>query len=258
MKYTTFKRIVDIIISSISLMILSPIFLLIQVAIKIDSKGPAIFKQERIGKNNKKFIIYKFRTMQEKNNQEETRITRVGKILRPFGIDEILQLINILKGEMSFIGPRPTTTIHFRYYTDKQKERHNVLPGIIGLAVVEKSDSVFDSLELDLRYANNLSLKTDLKIVFAFLKDSITIFKNRKLEEKANKERTMFLKIEKLKENFEKQNEYLSLNKEEKVLEDKTLIPSELDYKMEKLLDLLEKREEPKNTIDNSYQMQRK
>ena len=140
--YTVFKRFMDIVLSIIGLIIISPILLIVSLAIKIDSKGPVIFKQERIGKDGKVFKIYKFRSMvvgAEKmgtgvySKKGDSRVTTVGKFIRMTSIDELPQLVNILKGEMSFIGPRPVLTYHpweYEEYTEEQKKRFLVRPGV--------------------------------------------------------------------------------------------------------------------------------
>ena len=143
-----FKRFFDLSVSLFGLVILAPIFLLLAIVIKIDSKGPVIFKQQRLGKNGKVFNMYKFRSMCVGAEQQEggvysgkgdKRVTRIGKILRATSLDEIPQLVNIIKGDMSFIGPRPPLTYHpwhFDEYTDEQKRMFEVRPGITGWAQI--------------------------------------------------------------------------------------------------------------------------
>lgn len=170
------KNIFDFISSLCGLVILSPLFLLIAIAIKIDSPGPIFFKQTRGGINNKYFKIYKFRTMcvNAENmgfgysvSKNDSRITRVGKFLRKTSLDELPQLINILKGEMSIIGPRPTVTVQTDNYNDYQRKRLNMKPGITGYAQVNGRNSLTweQKFELDNYYIDNFSVILDLKIL---------------------------------------------------------------------------------------------
>lgn len=138
------KRIIDIFFSCIMLLILWPVFLIIAILVKLDDQGPAIFVQERLTLNGRVFKMYKFRTMcvnAEKKGtgvysfENDPRITRVGKILRKLSLDELLQLVNIFKGDMSFVGPRPILTYHpckYEDYTEKEKEIFTIRPGITG------------------------------------------------------------------------------------------------------------------------------
>lgn len=146
--YFVIKRIIDTGISIIALILLSPILAIIAIAVKLDSRGPAIFKQQRIGKNGKIFDMYKFRTMIPNAQnmgtgvysfKDDPRVTRVGHFLRKTSLDELLQLWNIVKGEMALVGPRPPVYGHFPEYntlSDAYKKRFSVLPGITGLAQV--------------------------------------------------------------------------------------------------------------------------
>lgn len=156
--------------------------------IKIDSPGPAIFKQERLGLNGKVFNIYKFRSMCQGAEKKGTgvyslkgdpRVTKVGRFIRATSIDELPQLINILKGEMSFIGPRPTLTYHpwkLEEYTDEQMKRFKVRPGVTGLAQINgRKDISWDKrIIYDVNYVENLSFMLDLKIL---LKTIVKVFK---------------------------------------------------------------------------------
>ena len=183
--YTVFKRFMDIVLSIIGLIIISPILLIVSLAIKIDSKGPVIFKQERIGKDGKVFKIYKFRSMvvgAEKmgtgvySKKGDNRVTRVGKFIRMTSIDELPQLVNILKGEMSFIGPRPVLTYHpwkYEEYTPEQLKRFEVRPGVTGLAQIHGRKQVEweKRIKYDVEYVEKLGLWLDIKIFF------ITIYK---------------------------------------------------------------------------------
>lgn len=186
--YDILKRFIDIIIGTIGLIACIPIFIIIGIAIKIDSKGPVFFKHKRIGKHGKKLEIYKFRTMIEnaeeamKNFTEEQkkefaenfklendpRVTRVGKILRKTSLDELPQIINILKGEMSIIGPRPVVRSELEKYGSNQDKFLSVAPGLTGYwAANGRSDVSYEErMALELYYVNNRSLILDMKIFF--------------------------------------------------------------------------------------------
>ncbi len=170
------KRFGDIFLSLIGLLVCIIPMLFIAIAIKLDSKGPVIFKQKRLGMGGKEFYIYKFRTMvndAEKggvySDNNDPRITRVGNILRKTSLDEISQLFNVLKGDMSFIGPRPPLTYHpwpIEEYTDEQRKMFSVRPGITGWAQINGRKAVEWNrrIELNVWYAENMSLWLDLKI----------------------------------------------------------------------------------------------
>ncbi len=131
------KRIADIILATFALILCSPIMLISAILIKVDSKGPVIFKQKRVGYKGKSFNIYKFRTMYHDVKFGENKPTKVGNILRKTSIDELPQLVNIIKGDMSFIGPRPWITEYSKYFTEKEKKRWDVLPGLSGYAQIK-------------------------------------------------------------------------------------------------------------------------
>lgn len=178
--YKSFKRFFDILVSLLFLIVLSPLMLITALAIKLDSKGPVIFKQERLGLGGKVFLIYKFRSMCENAEHmgtgqysfaDDMRVTKVGKILRATSIDELPQLVNILKGEMSFIGPRPPLTYHpwnISEYTDEQLRMFEVRPGITGWAQVNgrKHTEWHERIRLNVYYVENMSLFLDIKILF--------------------------------------------------------------------------------------------
>ena len=175
-----FKRFFDIVLSLIGIICASWLMIIIAVLIKLDSRGPIIFKQQRIGKNGKVFNIYKFRSMcvgAEKtgsgvySGKGDARVTKIGKILRATSLDEIPQFFNLLKGDMSFIGPRPPLTYHpwtYDKYTEEQKKMFNVRPGITGWAQVNGRKGVEwnKRIELNVWYVENLSLWLDIKIIF--------------------------------------------------------------------------------------------
>lgn len=178
------KKILDFVLSLVALIILSPLFIILAVVIKLDSKGPVFFKQERLGKGGKVFLIYKFRTMIDKaenigtglfTNENDPRITKVGMLLRKTSLDELPQLINILKGQMSIIGPRPPVPYHPYKYDDYPKEqrlRFTVLPGITGYAQVNGRNEIdWDQrIKYDVYYAENWGLGLDFKIFFKTIK----------------------------------------------------------------------------------------
>ena len=178
--YRAVKRFLDVTASFLGLVLLFPLLLTVSILIKIDSRGPVIFRQKRIGRNGKVFEIYKFRSMcvgAEKtgsgvySGKGDARVTRIGKILRATSIDELPQLLNILKGEMSFVGPRPPLTYHpwkYEEYTDFQKRMFEVRPGITGWAQVNgrKDGEWHNGIELTVWYVDHMSLLLDIKIMF--------------------------------------------------------------------------------------------
>ena len=183
------KRILDFILSLLATIVLSPLFLVIAIIIKIDSRGPTFFLQERLGKDGKVFKIIKFRTMipnAEKigdglkvKTEGDNRITRIGKILRKTSLDELPQLVNVIKGEMSIVGPRPPVTYHphkYEEYREEQKIRFKVRPGITGLAQirVRNSASWDERIKIDIEYVDKISFTMDIKIV---LKTVVKVFK---------------------------------------------------------------------------------
>lgn len=186
--YIYSKRIIDIVGSLIGLVLLSPILLLVSLLIKLEEpKGNVIFKQIRVGKDGRQFYIYKFRSMVsnaeklldkliDKNEtsgamfkmKHDPRVTKVGHLLRKTSIDELPQLINVLKGEMSLVGPRPPLPREVAEYTEHQKQRLLVTPGCTGLWQVSgRSNIGFEQMvELDLKYIHDRSLKVDIGIIF--------------------------------------------------------------------------------------------
>ena len=171
--YQYFKVIIDFVGSIIILVILLPVLLVIGASVLVAMGSPIIFKQERIGKNNKPFIMYKFRTMREpKKGQnrllsDADRITKVGEFLRRSSLDELPEIINVIKGDMSLVGPRPLLELHLELFDDHQKTRHNVRPGMTGLAQVmgRQSLSFKQRTNLDVEYVNKVSLWLDIKII---------------------------------------------------------------------------------------------
>ena len=187
------KRMLDLIFSLTLIILLSPIFLIISLLIKIEDGGPVFYKQKRIGYKNKTFTILKFRSMNVMNEQDELkvnqreRITKIGNFLRKTSLDELPQLINILKGEMSFVGPRPWTTDLLPYYTENQRKRHNVKPGITGLAQTSGRNciNILERIKYDLEYVKNVTFINDLIICFKTVGIlASAIFSKTKLPEK--------------------------------------------------------------------------
>ena len=168
------KRFLDIIISLVGLIILSPIFLIIAILVKIKLGSPVIFKQERPGKDEKIFKLYKFRSMNDKKDEngkllpDKERLTRFGKILRSTSLDELPELFNILKGDMSLIGPRPLAVSYLPYYNEKEKHRHDVRPGLTGLAQINGRNALNweERFKYDIEYVNNITFMNDIKIFF--------------------------------------------------------------------------------------------
>lgn len=172
--YYKIKRIFDFIISLVAFIVLSPIILIVSILVYIKLGSPILFKQDRPGKDGKIFKMYKFRTMLDSYDKfgqalpDEERLTKFGKILRSTSLDELPELINVIKGDMSLVGPRPLLVEYLELYSEEQNKRHNVRPGITGWAQVNGRNSISwnDKLKLDVEYVNNLSLILDIKILF--------------------------------------------------------------------------------------------
>ncbi|MEG1008457.1 MAG: sugar transferase [Clostridia bacterium] len=170
--YKYLKRIFDIILAIMTLIIFIIPMTFIAIAIKIESKGPVLFKQLRTGYKGKNFYLYKFRSMSNENNvmdfNSENKITKIGKLIRTTSLDELPQIINVLKGEMSFIGPRPWIPEYYKYFTKVQKKRVEVLPGITGLAQAlgRNTLEIFEKINLDIKYVNEYSFIEDLKVIY--------------------------------------------------------------------------------------------
>jgi len=172
-----FKRIVDIFIALPSVVILLPVFVVIFVAVKLTSKGPAIFKQDRAGLNGRPFIFYKFRTMRldvdpfgpSPKSGDDPRLIKIGRFLREHSLDELPQLFNVLIGEMSIVGPRPLYVSQIAEWDQRQKKRLFVKPGITGLAQISGRGRLSreEKLELDVKYVETASFLADIKIAIA-------------------------------------------------------------------------------------------
>lgn len=174
--YLFIKRLIDIALSLAALIIFAPIWLLIIILIRLDSKGPAIFCHERVGKNGKIFKLYKFRTMHQgvkdqefaPESSQDPRITKIGSFLRKTSLDEVPQFWNVIKGEMSLVGPRPEMSFIVQHYTQLQKCRLLVKPGLTGLWQIygRKDLPLQENIEFDFYYILNRSLLMDLMILF--------------------------------------------------------------------------------------------
>lgn len=192
MFYKAVKRFFDVVVSLTGIIICLPLLLFVAILIKLESKGPVIFKQDRLGLNGKVFKIYKFRSMCVGAEQggvyekkQDARVTRVGKLIRKTSIDELPQFFNIIKGDMALIGPRPTLTYHpwpLKQYTSEQKKRFSVRPGVTGWAQVNgRKDVPWDQrIMLDVEYVNGLSFMFELKILLK------TIFKVLAMKDNVN------------------------------------------------------------------------
>ena len=171
------KRSLDFIISLLILIVLFPVFIFLYIGVLIKLGRPVIFKQKRPGKNEKVFTLYKFRTMTDEKNEkgellpDKDRVTTFGKILRKTSLDELPELINILKGDMSLVGPRPLLVKYIPFYTEEEKLRHDVRPGLTGFAQINGRNNLeWDKrLEKDVEYVNNITFKGDLKIMIKTL-----------------------------------------------------------------------------------------
>lgn len=164
----------DILISSVLLFFLWPILVIIYILVKINLGGPVFFLQKRIGKDNKTFKIIKFRTMKDAKDKDGNdlpdfeRVTKLGSFLRTASLDELPELINVIKGEMSLVGPRPLLTQYLSVYNEEQIRRHEVLPGVTGWAQINGRNSLTwnEKFNLDIWYVDNRSFLLDLKILF--------------------------------------------------------------------------------------------
>ncbi len=182
------KRLLDVVLSALGLIVLSPVMLVSAVLIRLTSAGPAIFKQKRIGRGAREYTIYKFRTMRVGSEHTGTgvysddsdpRMTGIGKILRKTSVDELPQLVNILKGDMSLIGPRPPLTYHpwpIEEYTDEQLRMFEVRPGITGWAQIHGRKDVewHNRIQMNIWYVDHVSFPLDLKIFFTTIGKVVT------------------------------------------------------------------------------------
>lgn len=168
------KRILDFTLSLLALIVLSPIMIILYILVRIKLGNPVIFKQQRPGKNEKIFKLYKFRTMTDEKDEQgnllpdEQRLTKFGKFLRSTSLDELPELINIIKGDMAIVGPRPLLVQYLEFYNEEQKHRHDVRPGLTGLAQVSGRNSITweEKFKQDIEYINHLTFINDVKIIF--------------------------------------------------------------------------------------------
>lgn len=175
------KRTLDLILSLMALIVLMPSMIIIGILVRINLGSPIIFKQKRPGKNEKIFTLYKFRTMTDKRDidgnllPDEYRLTKFGKFLRSTSLDELPELINIIKGDMAIVGPRPLLVEYLPYYTEEEKHRHDVRPGLTGLAQVNGRNEISweEKLKYDTEYIKEISFYSDLKIIFKTIKKTI-------------------------------------------------------------------------------------
>ena len=185
------KRLLDLIIAILAVSLLLPGFFVIFLAIKLSSKGAAIFKQERAGRGGKPFTFYKFRTMRtdvdpfgpSPKSGDDSRLTKIGKFLREYSLDELSQLFNVLKGDMSLIGPRPLYIEQMKEWDQRQKKRLLVKPGITGLAQISGRGVLTreEKLELDVQYVEKVNLRLDLKIILITI---VQVFCRKSIYEK--------------------------------------------------------------------------
>lgn len=179
-----FKRVFDFVCSLLALIVLSPVLLITALLVRIKLGTPVIFKQKRPGLNEKIFILYKFRTMTDQKDEQgnllpdEVRLTKFGKMLRSTSLDELPELWNILKGDMSVVGPRPLAVQYLPYYTDEERKRHSVRPGLTGLAQVNGRNAISweERFSYDLQYIKSISLLIDIKVII----DSMLVVISRK------------------------------------------------------------------------------
>lgn len=182
------KRPMDILLSLMALIILSPIMAIIALLVWFNLGSPIIYKQKRPGLDEKIFTIYKFRTMSDETDENgnllpvTVRLTNFGRFLRSTSLDELPELFNILKGDMSFVGPRPLALVYLPYYTEEERLRHSVRPGLTGLAAVNgrNSTSWEQRFYFDLTYVKNITFLTDLKII---LKTIVVVLKRENVGE---------------------------------------------------------------------------
>jgi lipopolysaccharide/colanic/teichoic acid biosynthesis glycosyltransferase len=191
-----FKRSFDFLVSLLSLMLLSPIVLILAVVVRIKLGSPILFKQQRPGINEKIFNLFKFRTMtnQKDHNDnimsDEVRLTKFGKFLRSTSLDELPGLFNIIKGDMSIVGPRPLLVKYLPLYDDLQKKRHNVRPGLTGLAQINGRNSISweEKFKYDIKYVERITLILDLSIILktvkkVLIREGISSYESQTMEE---------------------------------------------------------------------------
>lgn len=202
------KRFLDFTLSLLALILLSPVMLIIAILVRIKLGTPVIFKQQRPGKNEKIFTLYKFRTMTDKKDEngnllpDSERLTKFGKLLRSTSLDELPELVNIIKGDMAIVGPRPLLVGYLPLYNEGQKHRHDVRPGLTGLAQVNGRNSISweEKFKDDLKYVNKITFMGDTKII---LKTVGKVFKREGISQENS---ATMEKFQGSKENKEKIN----------------------------------------------------
>lgn len=175
------KRLLDIVLSALALVVLSPVLLVTAVLVRVKLGSPVLFKQERPGKYEKIFKLYKFRTMTDERDEngellpDDVRLTKFGKLLRSTSLDELPELINIIKGDMSIVGARPLLVAYLPYYTDEERHRHDVRPGLTGLAQVNGRNTLIweERFSVDIYYTQHITLAMDIKIIADTVKSVI-------------------------------------------------------------------------------------
>lgn len=172
------KRFLDIVLSGLALLVLSPVLLIVAILVRTKLGSPVIFHQERPGRNEKIFTLCKFRSMTDERDEngellpDSVRLTKFGKLLRATSLDELPELWNIFKGDMSIIGPRPLLVSYLPYYTEREKLRHTVRPGLTGLAQVSGRNMIAwdERLAKDVEYVENLTFAMDIRVIFMTIK----------------------------------------------------------------------------------------
>lgn len=185
------KRILDFTLSLIALIVLSPVFVIIAILVKIKLGSPVIFKQQRPGKDEKIFTLYKFRTMTDEKDEngnllpDAKRLTKFGKMLRSTSLDELPELINIIKGDMSIVGPRPLLVEYLPLYDEEQRHRHDVRPGLTGLAQINGRNSLSweEKFKDDIKYIKKITFLEDVRI---FFKTIIKVFRREGIAQEGN------------------------------------------------------------------------
>jgi undecaprenyl phosphate N,N'-diacetylbacillosamine 1-phosphate transferase len=190
--YDICKRILDILIAIVAMVILSPLSFMIWISIRLSNEGPVIFRQERAGKNSRPFVFYKFRTMKpdvepfgpSPKSCQDPRLTKVGKFLREYSLDELPQLFNVLKGDMSIVGPRPLYVSQISEWNERQKKRLLVKPGLTGPAQIAGRGELTleEKLDFDVKYVETASLLTDIRIILSTI---AYMFKRKNIYEKS-------------------------------------------------------------------------
>lgn len=190
------KRVFDFILSLIAIIVLSPVMLIVALLVRVKLGSPVIFKQPRPGKDEKIFNMYKFRSMSDARDEEgnllpdKDRLTKFGKVLRSTSLDELPELFVILKGEMSIVGPRPLAVKYLPYYTEEEKRRHSVLPGLTGLAQINGRNNLSweERFAYDIKYVDNITFINDMKIILmtakkVFVRENIAVRGEGKLQD---------------------------------------------------------------------------